>query len=259
MLSLTSTEISMLIGGFWWPFCRIMGAFMIMPLLGNAYVPVMVRIFLALSIAALLAPMLPPVPPVDAISLASLFLAIEQLLIGFMLALFLTLLIHVMTMLGNIMSMQMGLAMAVMNDPANGDSSPIISEWFQIFGTLIFLALNGHLVAINIIVDSFRLWPIGHGIFELPLMGLVSRLAWLFAASLMLAIPAVLAMLMVNITFGVLSRSAPSLNIFSLGFPMTMLMGLLCVFLSLSGIPSRHSDLCLDALTAMYQFIGGIT
>lgn len=139
MLSLTSTEISMLIGGFWWPFCRIMGAFMIMPLLGNAYVPVMVRIFLALSIAALLAPMLPPVPPVDAISLASLFLAIEQLLIGFMLALFLTLLIHVMTMLGNIMSMQMGLAMAVMNDPANGDSSPIISEWFQIFGTLIFL------------------------------------------------------------------------------------------------------------------------
>lgn len=259
MLSLTSTELSMLIGSLWWPFCRIMGAFMIMPLLGNSYVPATVRIFLALSIAALIAPMLPPVPPVDALSLGSLFLAVEQLIIGFMLALFLTILIHVMTMLGTIMSMQMGLAMAVMNDPANGDTNPILSEWLQIFGTLIFLALDGHLVGLNIIVDSFRLWPIGNGIFDLPLMGLISRMGWLFAASLMLAIPAVLAMLMVNITFGVLSRAAPSLNIFSLGFPMTLLMGLICVFLSLSGIPTRYSDLCLDALTAMYQFIGGIS
>ena len=74
----------------------------------------------------------------------------------------------------------------------------------------------------------------------------------------MLALPAVLAMLMVNVTFGVLSRAAPSLNVFALGFPMSMLMGLLCVFFSFSGLPSRYSDLCLDALSAMYQFIGGV-
>lgn len=257
MLALTSIEISTMIGSFWWPFCRLMGAFIVMPLLGNAFVPVTVRILLAFSLAALLGPMLPPVPQVDAVSAGALLLAIEQLLIGFMLGLFLSILLHVMSMLGTIMSMQMGLAMAIMNDPANGNSNPILSQWFLMFGTLIFLALDGHLVAIGILVDSFRLWPIGTGIFDLPLMGLIHRVGWLFAASLMLAIPAVLAMLMVNITFGVLSRAAPSLNIFSLGFPMTMLMGLLCVLLSFSGIPSRYSDVCLDALTAMYQFIGG--
>lgn len=246
-----------MIGSFWWPFCRLMGAFIVMPLLGNAFVPVTVRILFAFCLAALLGPILPSVPQVDALSAGALLLAIEQLLLGFMLGLFLSILLHAMSMFGTIMSLQMGLAMAIMNDPANGNSNPILSQWFLLFGTLIFLALDGHLVALGILVDSFRLWPIGTGIFDLPLMGLVNRVGWLFAASLMLAIPAVLAMLMVNITFGVLSRAAPSLNVFSLGFPMTMLMGLLCVLLSFSGIPSRYSDLCLDALTAMYQFIGG--
>jgi flagellar biosynthetic protein FliR len=257
MLSLTSIEISTMIGSFWWPFCRLMGAFIVMPLLGNAFVPVTVRILFAFCLAALLGPILPSVPQVDALSAGALLLAIEQLLLGFMLGLFLSILLHAMSMFGTIMSLQMGLAMAIMNDPANGNSNPILSQWFLLFGTLIFLALDGHLVALGILVDSFRLWPIGTGIFDLPLMGLVNRVGWLFAASLMLAIPAVLAMLMVNITFGVLSRAAPSLNVFSLGFPMTMFMGLLCVLLSFSGIPSRYSDLCLDALTAMYQFIGG--
>ncbi|MEZ9820776.1 flagellar biosynthetic protein FliR [Shewanella sp. 10N.286.45.A1] len=258
MLSLTSVQISTFIATFWWPFCRIMGAFMVMPFLSSTYIPVMVRILLAISISVLVAPILPPFPEVDAISIKALFLGIEQLLVGFMLALFLTIMIHVMTLVGAMMSMQMGLAMAIMNDPANGGSNPILGQWFLLYGTLLFLALDGHLVALGILVDSFRLWPIGMGVFDLPLMGLIGRISWIFAASFMLALPAVLAMLMVNITFGVLSRAAPSLNVFALGFPMSMLMGLLCVFFSFSGLPSRYSDLCLDALSAMYQFIGGV-
>ncbi len=113
------------------------------------------------------------------------------------------------------------------------------------------------MVAIGIIVDSFRLWPIGNGLFDLPLMQLIGQFGWMFAAALMLALPAVMAMLVVNLTFGVLSRSAPSLNIFALGFPMTMIMGLVCVLLSFSTLPDRYSDFCLDALFAMHQFLGG--
>ncbi|PKG58868.1 flagellar biosynthetic protein FliR [Shewanella sp. Choline-02u-19] len=257
MLSLTSVQISAFIGTFWWPFCRIMGAFMVMPFLGSNFIPVTVRVLLAFSISALVAPLLPPVPQVDALSFMALILAIEQLLIGFMLALFLSIMIHVMTLLGAMMSMQMGLSMAVMNDPSSGGSNPIIGLWLLLYGTLLFLALDGHLVAIGILVDSFRLWPIGSSVFDLPLMGLIGRFSWLFAAAFMLALPAILAMLVVNITFGVLSRAAPSLNVFALGFPMSMLMGLLCVFFSFTGLPNRYSDLCLDALSSMYQFIGG--
>ncbi|WP_220762548.1 MULTISPECIES: flagellar biosynthetic protein FliR [unclassified Shewanella] len=259
MLSLTSTQLSTFIGTFWWPFCRIMGAFMVMPFLSSTYIPVTVRILLALTLSALVAPILPPLPEVDAISIHALLLAVEQLLLGFMMALFLTIMLYVMTQLGEMLSMQMGLAMAVMNDPSSGGSHPILGQWFLLYGTLLFLVLDGHLVAIGVLVDSFRLWPVGMGVFDLPLMGLIGRISWLFAASFMLALPSILAMLMVNITFGVLSRSAPSLNVFALGFPMSMLMGLLCVFFSFSGLPSRYSDLCLDALSAMYQFIGGIT
>lgn len=258
MLSLTSMELSAFIGTFWWPFCRIMGAFLVMPFLSSSFIPASVRVLLALSISALISPMLPSVPAVDAISIGALLQAIEQLLVGFMLALFLTIMIHVMTLLGAMMSMQMGLAMAIMNDPSSGNSNPILGQWLLLYGILLFLALDGHLVAIGVLVDSFRLWPIGSGIFDLPLMGLVSRFAWIFAAAFMLALPSILAMLMVNITFGVLSKAAPSLNVFALGFPMPMLMGLLCVMLSFSGLPSRYSDLCLDALSAMYQFIGGV-
>ncbi|MDO6680268.1 MULTISPECIES: flagellar biosynthetic protein FliR [unclassified Shewanella] len=257
MLSLTGAEISSFIGTFWWPFCRFMGVFMVMPFFSSTYIPVKARLLFAILLSALVAPLIPAVPIVDALSIGSFLLAVEQLLVGFMMALFLLIMISVMTQMGAMMSMQMGLAMAIMNDPANGDSNPIISQLFLLYGTLLFLALDGHLVAIGIVVDSFYLWPVGMGIFELPLMGLIDRIGWLFAASFMLAIPAIVAMLMVNLTFGVLSRSAPSLNIFALGFPMSMLMGLLCVFFSFSGLASRYSDICLDALSSMHQFIGG--
>ncbi|WP_144212073.1 flagellar biosynthetic protein FliR [Shewanella donghaensis] len=257
MVSLTSVQISSFIGSFWWPFCRFMGAFIIMPFLSSTYIPVKVRVLFSVLLSALVAPIIPSVPAVDALSIGSLLLSVEQLLVGFMLALFLLIMISVMTKMGAMMSMQMGLAMAVMNDPANGNSNPILGQWFLLYGTLLFLALDGHLVAIGVIVDSFYLWPIGMGIFELPLLGLVERVGWLFAASFMLALPAIVAMLMVNLTFGVLSRSAPSLNVFALGFPMSMLMGLLCTFFSFSGLASRYSDVCLDALSSMHQFIGG--
>ncbi|MCL1038750.1 flagellar biosynthetic protein FliR [Shewanella corallii] len=257
MLSLTSAEITQFIGTFWWPFCRLMGAFVMMPFLGHVHIPATVRILLAFMMAALLGPTLPPPPQVDPVSLAAVWLVTEQILIGFMLALFLTLMIHVMTLLGAMMSMQMGLAMALVNDPGSGSSEPILGQMFLMYGTLLFLALDGHLVAIGVVVDSFHLWPVGQGIFALPLMGLVERFAWMFGAAFMLALPAVLAMLVVNLTFGVLNRSAPSLNIFSLGFPMAMIMGLLCVLLSFSGLPTRYSDICLQALQSMYEFIGG--
>ncbi|BDM62740.1 flagellar biosynthetic protein FliR [Shewanella sp. NFH-SH190041] len=257
MLSLTAAQITQYLGAFWWPFSRLMGAFIIMPFLGNIEIPTIIRILLAMMIAALLAPTLPPMPVVDPMSLAAVWLATEQLLIGMMMALTLTMMMHVLTLLGAIMSTQMGLSMALINDPSSGSSAPIVGQMMLMFGTLLFLGLDGHLVAIGILTDSFRLWPVGHGIFGLPLMSLVGRFAWMFAAAFMLALPAVLAMLVVNLTFGVLNRAAPALNIFSLGFPMAMIMGLLCLYLSFSSLPARYTEVCQQALSYVYQFVGG--
>lgn len=255
LLSLSSEALGSMIGLVWWPFCRFMGAFNLMPFISSSYIPPSVRILLSLVLSFLIAPLLPVMPSIDPLSITGALLAAEQLLVGAMMALFLSILVSVFTLLGAMMSMQMGLAMAIMNDPANGNSNPILGQWLLIYSTLLFLALDGHIVSIGIFSESFLLFPVGSGVFQLPLMDLIVRFGWMFAAAFMLALPIIIAMLMVNLTFGVLSRAAPSLNIFALGFPMTMLMGLLCVLFSVSGLPNRYSDLCIEALSQMQAFI----
>ncbi|TKB47777.1 flagellar biosynthetic protein FliR [Ferrimonas sediminicola] len=257
MLTLTSAELGSLLGHVWWPFCRLMGAFTVLPMFSSAHLPMRAKILLALVLSVVMAPMVPAPPQVDATSLTAALLAAEQILTGIILAFPLLLLLHALTVLGSVVSMQMGLSMAVMNDPVNGMSQAIISQLLMLYGILMFLVLEGHLVALGILVDSFTLWPVGSGVLNLPLEHLVQRLGWMFAAALTLAIPAVTAMLLVNLTFGVLSRAAPSFNIFALGFPMSMMMGLVCLLLVFTGLPSLYSELTSDALRAMLHAIGG--
>ncbi len=255
MLALTTEQIVSFIGLFWWPFCRLMGAFSLLPLLGSSYIPVTVRVMLAASISGILVPILPTMPTVDPLSIHGVLIAAEQMLVGAMMALFLNMLIVTMTLVGAMMAMQMGLAMAMMNDPSSGGSNPIIGQWLLIYSILLFLSLDGHIVSIGILVDSFHLWPVGSGVLSLPLMTLVAKFGWMFASAFMVALPVIIAMLLVNITFGVLSRAAPSLNVFALGFPMSMLMGLFCVLFSFSSFPARYSDFCIEALQSMQSFV----
>ncbi|GAA4888823.1 flagellar biosynthetic protein FliR [Ferrimonas pelagia] len=257
MLELTATDINSYIGTFWWPFFRIMGAFALMPLFSNGHVPIQVRLLLAMAIAGLAGPLLPSPPAVDPLSVSALGLAFEQFAVGSLMGLILSLLIHILSMLGQMLSMQMGLAMSVMNDPANGVNHALLGQLLVMYGTLLFLALDGHLVSLAVLIDSFYLWPVGSGVFDLPLMMVVMKFGWTFAMALMMAIPAVMAMLMVNITFGVLNKAAPSLNVYSLGFPMAMLLGLFSILISFSGLPDRYTEICIDALAAMHQLVGG--
>ncbi len=258
MLALTTEQIVSFTGLFWWPFCRLMGAFTLMPMLGSSYIPVTARLLLAALISGVLVPVLPSMPEIDPLSVNGVLVAAEQLLVGAMMALFVNMLIVTMTLLGSMMAMQMGLAMAMMNDPSSGSANPVIGQWLLIYAILLFLSLDGHIVSIGIMADSFHLWPVGGGVFALPLMALVAKFGWMFASAFMVALPVIIAMLLVNITFGVLSRAAPSLNIFALGFPMSMLTGLFCVLFSFSGLPSRYSDFCVEALLSMRNFVSGV-
>lgn len=157
-------------------------------------------------------------------------------------------------MAGQILSMQMGLAMAIMNDPVNGDTAPIIGQMMMIFCTLLFLALNGHLVTLELLVSSFRQWPVGSSLYHLDLDSVVNLLGWSIRSALALCMPAVVAMLLVNLTFGVMNRVAPSLNIISLGFPMTLLLGLVAMLLSVDGVSTRY----LELVQQMFASIQGM-
>lgn len=257
LISVSAAELTAWLGQWWWPFIRIGAAFWVMPLFGDGRVPPQVRLLLAFLLSLLLAPMLKGMPSIDPFSVQAILIALEQLLFGLLFGLCVQMLFMVMTMAGQILSMQMGLAMAVMNDPSNGESAPIISQIMLIFATLLFLGLNGHLVVLEVLVQSLRSWPPGASLYQLDLKGVVGLFGWSIGAALILTLPAVVAMLMVNLTFGVMNRTAPSLNIFSLGFPMTLLLGLLTLALSISGVPARYLDLVSHVLALLQGLSAG--
>lgn len=256
-MAITFAELSAILGQLWWPFFRIGAVFISMPFFGDSLIPVWVRSLLALSIVVITAPLMPAMPAVDLFSLTSLFLAFEQAMWGLFFGLILHLFFAIFTTLGQIVSLQMGLGMAIMNDPVNGLSVAILGRIFLIFCTLLFLSLEGHLLVIDILIQSFVVWPVGSGLTHLSLQGVVNLFGWMFAAALALALPAIVSMLLANISFGVMNRAAPSLNVFALGFPMTMLLGLFSVLLSISGIPDRYTELVHDTLHYLNIFMVG--
>ncbi len=110
---------------------------------------------------------------------------------------------------------------------------------------------------IDIVIQSFVVWPVGSGITALSLQGVINVFGWMFAASLALALPAIVSMLLANISFGVMNRAAPSLNVYALGFPMTMLLGLFSVLISVSGVPGRYTALVHETIRHLNNFMLG--
>ncbi|WP_108124856.1 flagellar biosynthetic protein FliR [Saccharospirillum mangrovi] len=216
-----------------WPFFRILGFFMIAPVVGSQVTPARVRVLLALVWTTALYPVLPPMPLIEVTGLGSLVIIAHQILIGVVLGFVVLAILQVVILAGQIISMQMGLGFASMVDPANGISVAVLAQWYQVLVTLVFLAINGHLVVLEVLADSFGVVPVAPISFNQGSFFAIAEFgAWVFRASLMLALPAIAALLLVNLTFGVMTRSAPQLNVFVLGFPVSMLAGLVIVWAS---------------------------
>jgi flagellar biosynthesis protein FliR len=146
-----------------------------------------------------------------------------------------------------------------MMDPMNGVNVAVLSQFYLMLVTLLFLAMNGHLVMIEVLVESFRTIPIG--LQGVPMNGIVqifSLLSWMFVASLMVALPAVTALLVVNLSFGVMTRAAPQMNIFSLGFPFSVVFGLLVIWVSLSGFLPQFQRMAEEMFAMLKSVIGAI-
>jgi flagellar biosynthetic protein FliR len=182
-------------------------------------------------------------------------LATEQILFGLMMGLVMRMLFEVFTQAGLILSMQMGLSMAIVMDPGSGNQVSLLGNLLWLMVVLLFFALNGHLLGLQMLVDSFQLWPVGHSLYELNFASVINMFGWIFASALVVALPAVIAMLLVNMTFGIASRSAPSLNLFTFGFPVTLLMGFIVVYLTFAQAGSVFSNLLFDALDVMRQLM----
>lgn len=248
MLELSDTQIGGWVGSFLLPLFRIASMFMVMPIIGTQLVPNRVRLYLALAVCIVVMPTLPAMPQVDAIDLRTFLLIGQEVLIGAMMGFTLQLFFQAFVIAGQIVATQMGLGFASMMDPANGISVPVIGQFFLMLVTLLFLAMNGHLVVLEVLAESFVTMPVGDGLLTDHHWALANKLGWVFGAALILVLPAITALLVVNIAFGVMTRAAPQLNIFSIGFPLTLLLGFIIVWIGMADILAQYQVFATEAL-----------
>jgi flagellar biosynthesis protein FliR len=217
------------------PFARLSGFLMTLAIIGSKNFPTKFRLMLAIAITALVAPVLPAVEPVDLFSLSSFISIAQQTMLGIVLGFVSRLFLETFVVGAQIVAMQSGLGFASLVDPANGTSVPALGQFFLILTTLMFLLFDGHLIMLRMVVESFHTVPISVE-FNLSEMfiQIVAWFKWVFAAALLMALVSIASLLIVNISFGVMTRAAPQINVFAVGFPLTMVSGLILVWLTLA-------------------------
>jgi flagellar biosynthetic protein FliR len=242
-----------LISALWWPFARCMAMLATAPVLGEAYVPLPVRALLSVALAFMMLPLTQGHAMPDPFSLAGVVAMLEQAVIGGVIGLALQLTMAVVSMLGFLASSQIGFSMAQMNDPVNGQQSDVVSGMLGLVAILVFFAIDGHLVLVGVLGQSFKAWPVGGGYNGLLLQTVALNVGWVFAAAILLALPIVFSTLVVQIGFGFLNRVSPSLNLFSLGFSLVTLFGLMMLAQVVRFIPEHYVQMTNQVLEMLQQ------
>ena len=256
-LVLGADQINGWIASGLWPMFRIAGLFSVLPVLGGGEVPVRVRIGLAVMVTFILLPSVGDVPAVDPFSPVSLLITVQQVLIGIAMGFVVLLVFNAVTLAGESIAITMGLGFALMNDPQNGVQVPTVSQFYLVMATLLFLALNGHHAVLMLLSESFRVLPIGAPLGADAIWTLLRWAGVVFAGAISIALPALVAMLSVNIVMGVITRAAPQLNLFSVGFPITMTIGFIAILLTLPLFDKSFEDLLIESQRVMRVVLGG--
>jgi len=209
-------------------------------------VTVRIRIALAIVLTAFIFPML-DLPVFDATSAAGIRLIVHELFIGILFAIVLQVVNAAMVLAGQSMSMSMGLGMAQTIDP-NAGQVPVLSSFLVVLSTLIFLSVGGHLIMIKLILQSFEVLPIGGAIMvKETLANVIEWTAMAFLGAVLVALPIMLTMMLINLCIGIVTRAAPALNIFAVGFPAMVLTGMVLVVVYMVNIGHRIEWIWLEA------------
>lgn len=234
MLTFTEAQVYAWLNPLVWPFLRALALFTVMPVLGQRAVPVRVRIGLAFFIALSAQAALPAMPLVPLDSPQAFGAVLQQVLIGLSLGFAVRIVFAAIEFAGELIGLQMGLGFAAFFDPATGGQSNAVSRFFGTTIAFLFIVINGHLLVIAALVQSFQAFPVG----EAPL-AFLHRMApqtWgaeVFRLGLWIALPIIAMLLFTNLVLGIIARVAQQMNIFAIGFPITMGVGLIGMLLTL--------------------------
>lgn len=234
-MNLTEQQILSYLTGFLWPLMRISALFISMPVFTVKPLPARIRMAASVLITLVLLPVLPPTPEVELFSFDGWMITIHQIVLGVTAGFILQMVFSIMLLAGQSIAYSMGLGFASMIDPATGVQVPVIAQLFVISGSLMFLGVDGHLLLIELIAQSFTTLPVGR--IGLGLDEIWQILSWssqIFAGGVLLALPIMIALLLVNLSFGIASKAAPQLQIFGVGFPVSIILGMILIWVGIS-------------------------
>ena len=247
-MSFTEAQVTAWLAAFVWPLVRVAALFSSAPVLSAKQLPVRVRVAMAVLITWIIVPTLPQPPVVDLFSYDAFIIMLQQVLIGVSMGFVLQMVFAAVVFGGQVIAYSMGLGFASMVDPQNGTQVPVVATYYVILCTLTFLVLNGHLILIEMVAESFHTLPIAvDGISRNSFFAIVSWASQMFINGLLVALPIVAALLMVNLGMGVVMRAAPQLNIFSVGFPITIVLGFALMVVALPNVLAIFADFLNEA------------
>jgi flagellar biosynthetic protein FliR len=250
-VNITDAQLQIWIQEYFWPFARIGGLLMTAPVFGGRSAPARVRLIFALALTMALAPLLPPSAPTPApltVFTAAWWLrAAQETALGIAFGFVLQLVFEAVVMGGELIGYGMGLGFARLADPIRGADAPVLGAFLRVAFMLLFFAAGAHLRLIEVLADSFKALPSGASLGAHDMLALARYGAQLFRGALSIALPAVAALLLVNMAFGAMNRSAPTLNAMSVGFPLTLLVGLVMLDFNLPAMSGVLQNLLVDA------------
>jgi flagellar biosynthesis protein FliR len=253
---INASDVSQWVGRLWWPSLRIGGFVAAAPIASETTIPSQIKIIMTLALTVLVAPLAPVPSALSIFSGAGVLTAVQEILIGISIGMVMQLAFEALTFAGQTISMTMGLGFATLIDPQRGASVPVLGQMFMIMGTLTYLAINGHLVLLGALANSFQTLPIGAANIDKDFLLAVA--IWggrIFETGLLVALPVVIALVIVNLALGVITRAAPQLNLFGIGFTITLMCGFFVLMVGLNGIMIGISSLIDSALRAVVELV----
>jgi flagellar biosynthetic protein FliR len=238
-----------------WPMLRISALMITAPIFALRAFNLRLRVLLAILLALMVYPMhtWPVIDPTSAAGIKEVF---NQIAIGAISGLILQMVVAAMVVAGQVIATSMGLSMASLIDPNMGNV-PVLSQFLIVLGSLIFVGAGGHVILLGLILESFHTFPVGTSIFSPESMGLLLRWSsMMFLGAVLISLPVMVAMLFINVGVGIITRAAPSLNIFSVGFPASVVVGFIILFAFLGSIIGRIDWLWVQSFSTLRELLG---
>jgi flagellar biosynthesis protein FliR len=252
MVSFSGELLQVWIINLLWPLTRILGMITIAPIFGDTAVPNQIKLGLGIVLTLAIMPMIPPIPQFEVFSPQGLFLLIQQLMIGLAIGFSIRMIFSAVGMAGQLIGMSMGLGFASFYDPQSHGQSTTVSQFLTMLAMLMFLSLDGHLMVVSAVAESFLTMPISPHGSGIDAEKIVMWGESIFSMGLLLALPAIAALLITNMALGILTRTAPQLNLFGIGFPVTLSIGFLVLALSLDGMRVPMQNMIQQGVTHMH-------